>query len=455
MPMASDEKPWRDDPLYGGMSDYAVERSWRTGQERAEREKHAKQQNGDADLVANAAAKSKKNKEINGGDVANSMQEKPKQRKPAALEFRAHRDRNVPTPRYLVKNLIPETGTGLLSGQASTYKSFIALKLAGAVATAKPFIMDHATKRQGAVLIFASEGAGDLPLRLEALSHGEHDGAKLPIYFVEHSIALLDELSLQDVIVTASAVHDTAMKDFELPLSLIVFDTLIGAAGFAKAGDENDAVVGAKLMAALDEISKVSHTFTIGIDHHGKSSEVGTRGSSAKEASADLVLSLLANRSASGEVTSARLCVRKSRGGPGGREFPFTVRSVDLGLDEDGELLSSLIVEFGTEATAPDDGKHWSTGIQTLRRILMTITADAGTDMAAFADGPIVRAVPASIVRDEYCKQTLAEGDAKTKKKLRQQEFRRAIKAAQNKGLIGIREVEIEDVQWIWLTRHP
>jgi len=245
-------------------------------------------------------------------------------RPPKALEFRRHRDRNMPSPRYLVKNLLPETGVGLLAGQSGTFKSFLALKLGGAVATGQPFIVGHATKRQGATLVFASEGRDQMPVRLEALSQAEHGGSALPIFFCEHEVALLDPVSLDDVIMTASAVHDAAMRDFKLPLSLICFDTLIGAAGFAKSGDENDAVIGAKLMAALAQISKASSTFTLAVDHMGKI-ETGARGSSAKEAAADVVLALIANKALSGEVTACRLAIRKSRSGPAGAEYAFSV----------------------------------------------------------------------------------------------------------------------------------
>jgi hypothetical protein len=140
------------------------------------------------------------------------------------------------------------------------------------------------------------------------------------------------------VIATAKSVDEEARRDHKLPLALIVFDTIIGAAAFAKSGDENDAAVGQKLMAALGEISRATGTFVLGIDHFGKAVETGTRGTSAKEAAADVVLALLADKALSGEVTAPRLCVRKRRSGPAGVEHPFTVKSVCLGQDEDGEV---------------------------------------------------------------------------------------------------------------------
>jgi hypothetical protein len=226
-------------------------------------------------------------------------EDKPKQA--TILNYCRHRSANNSAPRYLVKNLLPETGIGLLSGQSGTYKSFVAIKLAGAIATGQSFA-GHAIKRQGAVLIFASEGAGELPIRLEALSKDAHGGQVLPVYYCDAAVRLLDKTSVASVVATAKSAAEDAQRDHKLPLVLILFDTIIAAAAFAKSGDENDAAVGQKLMAALGEISRATGTFVLGIDHFGKAIETGTRGTSAKEAAADVVLALLANKALSGEV---------------------------------------------------------------------------------------------------------------------------------------------------------
>jgi RecA-family ATPase len=286
-------------------------------------------------------------------------EDRPKQ--PTILSYRRHRDANNQAPKYLVKNLLPETGVGLLSGQSGTYKSFVAIKLAGAIATGQSFA-GHAIKRQGAVLIFASEGAGELPIRLEALSEAEHGGRVLPIFYCGAGVRLLDRTSVARVIATAKAVAEDAQRGYRLPLVLIQFDTVIAAAQFAKSGDENDAAVGQKLMTALGEISRATSTFVLGIDHFGKAPETGTRGTSAKEAAADVVLTLLADKALSGEVTAPRLCIRKRRSGPAGVEHPFTVKPIRLGQDEDGDEVTSLAIDFSAAVSATAQNPHDTAG---------------------------------------------------------------------------------------------
>jgi hypothetical protein len=374
------------------------------------------------------------------GDAIDATPEQP-----TILNYRWHRDANTAAPKYLVKNLLPETGVGLLSGQSGTYKSFIAIKLAGAVGTTQPFA-GYPVKRQGAALIFASEGAGELPVRLEALSEAEHGGEVLPIYYCDAGIRLLDPGSVADVIATAKTVAAEAQRDSKLPLALVLFDTVIAAAQFAKAGDENDAAIGAKLMSALAEISRETGAFVLGIDHFGKAVETGTRGTSAKEAAADVVLALLADRTLSGEVTAPRLAVRKRRSGPAGVEHPFTVKSVRLGQDEDGEEVTSLAIEFSTAVppAANDEAGKWSPSLRLFRKILMTLLATAGEQIQPYADGSTVLAVKTELVRAEFYKQFSSDKtDSKRKA------FQRAISGAQSRDLIAIREVN--GIEWLWL----
>jgi hypothetical protein len=72
----------------------------------------------------------------------------------------------------------------------------------------------------------------------------------------------------------------------------------------------------------------------LGLDHFGKVVETGTRGSSAKEAAADVVLALLADRDLSGTISKTRMTVRKLRGGVTGTETPFDLRVVEIGPGE-------------------------------------------------------------------------------------------------------------------------
>ena len=73
---------------------------------------------------------------------------------------------------------------------------------------------------------------------------------------------------------------------------MIVIDTMITAAGFSS-GEDNDAAAAQKVMNSLRITSQRTGALVVGIDHFGKVVETGTRGSSAKEGAADVVIALL------------------------------------------------------------------------------------------------------------------------------------------------------------------
>jgi hypothetical protein len=150
-------------------------------------------------------------------------------------------------------------------------------------------------------------------------------------------------------------------------------------------------------------------------------------------------------------VTNPRLCVRKRRGGPAGVEYQFATKIVELGTDEDGERLTSLAIEFGTAAPAAEPDSRWTRSLATLRKIMMALLADAGEEIRPFADGPAVRAIRSETVRTEFYRQyATADADPKKKQEARKKAYQRAVRTAQDKGLLNVREVD--GVEWLWLA---
>ena len=90
-----------------------------------------------------------------------------------------------------------------------------------------------------------------------------------------------------------STRRESIRERFGLPLVLIIIDTLNAAGNFK---DANDAAEGQCIMNRLGELSRQTGAFVLAVDHFGKAVETGTRGTSAKEAAADVVLALLAER---------------------------------------------------------------------------------------------------------------------------------------------------------------
>jgi hypothetical protein len=240
---------------------------------------------------------------------------------------------------------------------------------------------------------------------------------------------------------------------FGLPLVAAFIDTMVLAAGYTKDGADNDTATTNTVLRAMAGLATRTGCFVFGIDHFGKNVDVGTRGNSVKEGNADLVLALLGDRTITGEIANTKLAIRKRRGGANGQEFPFTTRTVDMGADQHGRPVTTLVLDWGKTAEPPKDRKDdWGKGGgKLLRQIVMTLLAECGVDLRPFADGPMVKALDIELVRSEFFKRRHAEGDSKDAvRRAKRMAFNRAIEAAVSRGVIATREVD--EVEYVWLT---
>lgn len=242
---------------------------------------------------------------------------------------------------YLVDKLLPETGVGLIAGQWGTYKTFTALDLAAAVITGTPFAGFNVA-RQGAVLFVAMESEGEVDIRCKAaLAHRGYTDSLAPFAWINACPRLLDPNAGQQLAEMVKQAAERIRQEFNSPVVLVIVDTAGKAAGYTKAGDENDSTLARQVVGALAEASRETGALFLGVDHFGKAAETGTRGSSAKEGDCDAVLALLGDKNISGEVTNPRLAVRKRKSGPNGVEIPFRPKIVQAGEDE-----TTLVIDW-------------------------------------------------------------------------------------------------------------
>jgi hypothetical protein len=366
-----------------------------------------------------------------------------------------------PDPRpikpWAIKGLMLAQGHGLLSGQWGTYKSFIALELAGALMTNQPFL-GCMIKRQCGVLFLAAEGQYEMPVRLAALVREKCGGmARAPFRWFEDVPVLLQPDGLTLLVAMGRHAAASLQQEFELPLGLIIIDTIAASAGYTGSGAENDSAITQRLMNVLKLAGQQLDCFVLGIDHFGKDMSAGTRGASAKESSGDLVLACLGERELSGRVLNTRLAIRKCRGGRQGQEYPFGVREVELPEpDEDGDPIKTLVIKWGgqeSQQSKPvrdpwEENRKAETrqAMLLLKRVIMAKLAEAGCELPL---EPPVRGIDREIVRAEFYAQTPADGTKHQKQEQRRKRFNRALERACEKQLIGIRE--IGGVTYLWL----
>ena len=167
----------------------------------------------------------------------------------AGWRFHAAAD-PAPTP-WLIKGILPETGAGLISGQWGTYKTTAALDIAVSVMTGEPFAGQFAVRRRGGVCYLALEGAGGLASRLTAIARARGARRRCPSCTGRDCPPLTHRTRSTS---SAPSMADAAVAlrgKFDVPVVLVVVDTVVTAAGYSRSGDDNDAAVAQRLMSVL------------------------------------------------------------------------------------------------------------------------------------------------------------------------------------------------------------
>jgi AAA domain len=354
------------------------------------------------------------------------------------------------TPQnWCVKKLIPQTGVGILSGQWGSFKTTAALDISMAVMTGQSFAGQYRIKRPGAVLYFATEGAGTLQSRLAAIAR--HRGApdKLPFAWRSDSPLLTDRNAGQAIIkyVDEAAVHFE--HAYGVPIVLIWVDTYITAAGLSS-GDDNDVAATQKAFNTLRFVAANSGAFVCTVDHYGKIVEAGTRGSSGKEGNADTVLATLVEREVTGTISNTRMAARKQRDGMSGFETPFTPETVELGVDEDGDQITAIVLDWGKQQQArPASRPRKSKDVALFCQVLADVVGTKGFPFQPKPNGPTVQACHEVDFRGEFYAHCPTKGTAKQRRDRTGTSYRRAWRKVVERGLVGCKEIDGANVLWL------
>lgn len=233
---------------------------------------------------------------------------------------------NRPAASWTIKHVLPQADLGVLFGESGSGKSFIALDMAVAIAQGLPW-RGNKTK-PGRVMFIAAEGSSGFSKRLEAYSeaHGL-DKDTLNIGIIDAAPSIIET---KTVVALAKSILGQGGAD------LIFVDTL--AQTIAGANENASEDIG-KVIANCKGLKRATGAMVVLIHHAGKDSSKGARGWSGLRAAADVELEV--SRADHDRV----MRVTKQKDGEDGTEFGFRLKSVHLGEDDDGEAITSCIVE--------------------------------------------------------------------------------------------------------------
>jgi RecA/RadA recombinase len=239
---------------------------------------------------------------------------------------------------WLIKGVLPYAEVGMLFGESGAGKSFVVLDMAAAVVRGVSW--RGRKVKQGKVAYVAAEGAAGFRQRVQAYAH--HHGP-------EAAEALRAGLRIHETapnLLTKNDATELAKQiNAEGGVDLIIVDTL---AQTTPGAEEN----GSKDMGWANDQCKRIHALTgamvLVIHHAGKDLTKGARGWSGLKGAQSVELSV--ERLDASRV----LTVTKLKDGREGDQFPFKLLTVPLGMDEDGEVIDSCVVEHSDEPVVRD-----------------------------------------------------------------------------------------------------
>jgi putative DNA primase/helicase len=238
--------------------------------------------------------------------------------------------------RDLAKGLLPSQGVGFLAGPSGSYKTFLALEWSLRIAQGVP-ILGHRTT-PCAVVYIAAEAANGVRRRVAAWKR-ENGARGLPFELIGNAPDLRDREQVEDLIAELR-IAAGAFAARRHRLGLVVIDTL---AASMPGGDENAGSEMSAVLATLSYIATELGVLVLLVSHTGKDETRGMRGWSGQFAGADVVIMLTREpQDGGGEVRVGK--VAKLKEGEDGERFAIGLKPVFLGVDDDGDAISSGVI---------------------------------------------------------------------------------------------------------------
>lgn len=244
---------------------------------------------------------------------------------------------------WLVKGLLPRTGIALCYGHPGSGKTFWALDIAMHVAMNWPW--QGLTTEQGLVVYVGAEGLSGLRNRISAFRKYHDISGAIPFALVPASIDMQDPKADTERLI-ASINSACANSGFEP--RLVVIDTLSKTFGSGKENTDDMA----SYVANCEKIAGTFDCCVMPVHHRPKDAESKEpRGHSSLKGGVDTVVLIEAG-------LTKKATVHKQKDGEDGNVFMFNLKQVEIGVDDDGETVTSCIVEHTkVDNSLPTDPK--------------------------------------------------------------------------------------------------
>ncbi|SDX68664.1 AAA family ATPase [Thiocapsa roseopersicina] len=232
-----------------------------------------------------------------------------------------------PAAQYRIKRVLPAEGIAVIYGPPKSGKTFIVLDAAAAITEGREWF-GYRT-RPCPIVYVGLEGEGGLSQRWQAYRLVKGDTGKDRLKFVTAQLSLLLADDITDLA--------NAIKAARADAGIVVIDTLNAASPGA---DENSSVDMGRIIAAAKRLQATLGGLVLLVHHAGKELSRGLRGHSSLSGAVDAILEVSRDNNDNREWA-----VTRAKDGPESEPRPFRLGVVELGTDEDGDPITSCIVE--------------------------------------------------------------------------------------------------------------
>lgn len=235
-----------------------------------------------------------------------------------------------PSVKWLIKHILPERGAYQFYGGSGDGKTFVVLDMMLALCRGVDW-NGYKVKKRCKVVYVCAEGQGGFISRLRA-------------YAKHYDISDLDTL---DFWVITDVPNFRTMEDVKLlaakvnacgEIDACIIDTL---AQVTPGADENAAKDMGLVLRHFAEFRKLTSSGSGIVHHSGKDPSKGARGSSILKGVLDAEFCIAKN-----DDGTRSFWVDKMKDDRDGFGFNFTLETVNFGMDEDNEIVSSCVVKY-------------------------------------------------------------------------------------------------------------
>lgn len=306
--------------------------------------------------------------------------------------------------KWLVKGFLPKANLGVLFGESGSGKSFAMLDLSAAICRGLEFWNGHRVSK-GRVLYVVAEGVSGFRQRIKAYCHQQ----AIPRIGMDVIYDITPNLT--NVAQITDLISEIRQRE---PYDLIVMDTF---AQVMSGADENNGMDVGIALAECKRIANRCGAMVLLVHHSGKDASKGSRGHSSIKAACDVEIKVERSNDTRSITTS------KMKDGVEGIGYLFKLHTVVLSQDEDGDDITSCIVEFTGAGQAKPEAKK-KTGANELAFL------DALHNVFGLSDEKA--GVETARVQAEFC----AQFDPSKRQSYKNQAFKRAMETLLEKGAI-------------------